>query len=133
MLEYAYSTLMYIFTHILPLPHTHTHTTVYYGVPVQLPVDEIPLLVASSPLAGFKPGSVYPRPQRERRAIYKCDDCCPAFSPVLCKNQPMTSLPPTLAPVAIIPLAPEWLPQNRAASSSHPHLTVISATLLGIQ
>lgn len=27
-------------------------------MPLQLPVDEILLLVASSPLAGFKPGSV---------------------------------------------------------------------------
>lgn len=35
---------MYIFTHIL----SHTHISVYYGVRVHLPVDEIPLLVASS-------------------------------------------------------------------------------------
>lgn len=105
---------------------SHTHISGYYGVPVQLPVDEIPLLVASSPLAGFKPGSVCPGPrERERQAVYKCDDCCPAFSPALCKKQPMTSLPPTLAPVS----ASHW-PQNgsrnRAASSSRPHLSNLS-------
>lgn len=52
------------FTHILSLSLTHKNIPVYYGVLVQLPVDEIPLLVASSPLAGFKPGSVC-RAQRE--------------------------------------------------------------------
>lgn len=41
----------------------HTHISVPYGVSLQLLVDEIPLLVASSPLAAFKPGSVCQRPR----------------------------------------------------------------------
>lgn len=92
---------------------------------VQLPVDEIPLLVASSPLAGFKPGSVCPGPRESGEPSINVMIVALRFFPALCKNQPMTSLPPTLALVS----ASHW-PQNssrnRAVSSSRLHLTVIS-------
>ena len=90
-----YLQLLGTFSHTFGLPLSCTHISVYYKLTLQLPVDEILLLVASSPLAGFKPGSVWPR--RGWRAIYKCDDCCPVFSHALCKKK-NSQWPPYLPP-----------------------------------
>lgn len=78
-------------SHMNRLAHTHTHIFGYHGVPLQLPVDELPLVVATRPLAGFKPGRVLHWPQRDQLAIN--DDCCPVLSPALCKKKPANDLP----------------------------------------
>lgn len=100
---------MYFLTHILS--PSLSHISVYYGVPLQLPVDEIPLLVASSPLAGFKPGSVCPGPRKSGEPSINVMIVALCF-PLRCVKN--SQWPPYLPPWHQFqhPLAPERLPQQ---------------------